>query len=168
LVFFCGLPFAGKSTLARILATRTGARLIALDAINSERGLGLDGGPISPDQWDVTYAMAYQRVAETLWAGDSVVYEETNFLRAQRDTVRAIAAHVGSPARLIWLTTSESVARARWLANRQSGARYDVRDEDFEQVVTRFEEPAPDEAPLRYDGITPPEEWLAAVGLIDG
>ncbi|HEX9037633.1 MAG TPA: hypothetical protein VF808_11650 [Ktedonobacterales bacterium] len=35
LTLLCGLPFAGKSTLARLLAGRTGARLIVLDAINA-------------------------------------------------------------------------------------------------------------------------------------
>jgi predicted kinase len=166
LTFLCGLPFAGKSTLAQVLADQTDARLIALDAINSERGLGLDGNPISPRQWDMTYAMAYQRVEVTLAARFSVVYDETNFLRSQRDAVRAIAGRVGATVRLIWVTTPEAIGRARWLANRQTGARFDVRDEDFTYVATRFEEPEPDEDALRYDGVQPPEEWLAAVGLI--
>lgn len=166
LVFLCGLPFAGKSSLARALAARTGARLISLDGINDERGLGLDGADITPEQWDVTYAMAYQRVAESLAAGESVVYDETNFLRSQRDAVRAIAAHAGVTARLIWVTTPEVNARARWLANRRSHARFDVRDQDFAYVATRFEAPSSDENPLRYDGASPPAIWLAVAELI--
>jgi hypothetical protein len=39
----CGLPFAGKSSVARKLATRTGAVLVSLDAINGEYDVGLDG-----------------------------------------------------------------------------------------------------------------------------
>jgi predicted kinase len=110
--------------------------------------------------------MAYQRVAETLAAGESVIYDETNFLRAQRDAVRDIAARAGVSARLVWVTTPEGAARARWLANRHSGARFDVRDQDFAYVATRFEEPGPDEDALRYDGASAPEVWLAGVGLI--
>jgi predicted kinase len=166
LTFLCGLPFAGKSSLARVLATHTGARLISLDGINDERELGLAGEDISPDQWDVTYAIAYQRVAATLAAGESVIYDDTNFLRAQRDAVRAIAAHAGATARLIWVTTSEATARARWLANHQSGARFDVRDQDFAYVATRFAAPSPDEDALRFDGASAPESWLTAIGLI--
>ena len=166
LILLCGLPFAGKSTLARVLAARTGARLIALDSINGDRGLGLDGADITPEQWDATYAEALRRIAESLAAGEPVVYDETSFLRAGRDAVRAVAAQAGVPARLIWVATPEATARARWRANRQSGARNDVRDADFELVATRFEEPDADEDALRYDGATDAEAWLRAVGLI--
>jgi predicted kinase len=167
LYFLCGLPFAGKSTLARALVAHTGARHISLDAINTERGLGLDGdgAAITPEQWDVTYAEAYRRIEETLTAGGSVVYDETCFLRSQRDAVRAIAARSGARAQLIWVTTPEAAARARLLANRQTGERFDIRDDNFELVATRFEPPTPDERALRYDGASPHEAWLAGMGL---
>lgn len=51
------------------------------------------------------------------------------------------------------------------LTNRQTGARFDVRDDNFDQAVTGFEPPTPDERALRYDGASPPEEWLARMGL---
>jgi predicted kinase len=142
--------------------------LIALDAINGERGLGLDGVGITADQWDASYAEAYRRVGETLLAGHSLIYDETCFLRAQRDAVRAIAARAGVRCRLIWVVTPEATVRARWLANRAAPARYDVRDGDFTHVVTHFEPPTSDERPLRYDGASPPEAWLARMGLIGG
>ncbi len=164
LYFLCGLPFAGKSTLAHALAAHTGARHLSLDAINTERGLGIDGAPITPQQWGETYAEVYRRIAEALTAGDSVIYDETCFLRSQRDAVRAIAAQTGACAQLIWVTTPEGAARARWLTNRQTGARFDIRDDNFEQVVTRFEPPTPDERALRYDGASPPEAWIARIG----
>lgn len=167
LILMCGLPFAGKSTLARILARRTGARLISLDGVNDDRGLGRDGAAITPEQWDATYAETYRRVTEALAAGESVVYDETNRERVRRDFVRAMATRAGFPARLIWVTTSEVAARARWLANRQTAERNDVRDEDFADVVTHFEAPAPEEDPLCFDGVSPPEIWLAAAGLIE-
>lgn len=101
LYFLCGLPFAGKSTLARALAARTQARHIALDAVNTERGLGLDGATITPEQWDQTYAEVYRRIEAALAAGDSAISDETCFLRAQRDAVRAIAARAGARCQLI-------------------------------------------------------------------
>lgn len=164
LFFLCGLPFAGKSTLARALAAQTGARHISLDAVNTERGLGLDGAPITREQWDTTYAEVYRCIEEALVAGDSVIYDETCFLRSQRDTVRAIAARIGAHARLIWVTTPETTARARLLDNRQTGARFDIRDDNFAQVVTGFEPPTPDERALRYNGASSPEAWLVRIG----
>ncbi|HEX9037634.1 MAG TPA: AAA family ATPase [Ktedonobacterales bacterium] len=120
---------------------------------------------MSPEQWDATYTEAYRRIADALARGKSVVYDETNFLRAQRDAARAIAARCGAATRLIWVTAPEATARARWQTNRRASARYDVRDEDFEQVVRRFEEPTEDERALLYDGVSPVEAWLASVGI---
>jgi predicted kinase len=165
LIFLCGLPFAGKSTLARALIAHTGARLIALDMVNSERGLGLNGAEITPAQWDATYTEVYRRIETALLAGERVVYDETCFLRAQRDTVRAIAARAKATAQLIWVMVPEATTHARLLVNRQSGLRHDVSDENFALVLTRFEAPTPDEQPLRYDGAIPAEEWLATVDL---
>ena len=41
LVLMCGLSFAGKTTIARALAAHHGWRYLSLDAINTERGVGL-------------------------------------------------------------------------------------------------------------------------------
>jgi predicted kinase len=67
----CGLPFAGKSTAARALQSRTKAALVQLDAINAERGLGLDGSAIPEQEWSQTYAEAYRRVdaLSRKWSG---------------------------------------------------------------------------------------------------
>lgn len=165
LFFLCGLPFAGKSTLARALVAHTGARLISLDAVNDERELGQHGAPITPAQWDETYSRAYRRVEESLVAGQSVVYDEACFLRGQRDAVRAISSQADAHAVLIWVSTPLEVAHARWRANRVNPIRPDVRDEDFAQVVGRFEPPGMDESPLRYDGSPAPEIWLPAMGI---
>ncbi len=38
----CGLPFAGKTTLARTLAQHLDLPRVSIDEINGERGLGFD------------------------------------------------------------------------------------------------------------------------------
>jgi predicted kinase len=137
----CGLPFAGKSTVAATLAQRTGAALVRLDAINHERGLGLDGAPISADEWRRTYAEAYRRVEQDLASGRSVVFDHGNFDRAERDRVRALGRQTGAQVRFIHVAISPHEARRRLLANRQRRERYDVRDDDFELAVQMFESP---------------------------
>lgn len=62
LYIMCGPPFAGKSTLARALAARLRLALISIDAINTERGLGIHVAPIAPEEWDGTYAEAFCRL----------------------------------------------------------------------------------------------------------
>jgi len=154
LYILCGLAFAGKSTLARRMVVWSGGRLalVTLDAINGERGLGLDGRRIRPAEWDATYAEAYRRITSMLAKGQSVVFDAASFTRSQRDELRALAASSGAATQVIYIATPEAGARERLLRNREAGARADVRDDDFAHVVENFEPPGPDESPLHYDG----------------
>lgn len=137
----CGLPFAGKSTVAAELASEVGAPIVRLDAINAERGLGLNAEPIPEDEWDRSYAEAYRRLDQTLASGNSVIFDHVNFTRAERDRLRHIAAKRGARVQIVYVSVAVDEARRRLLANRETRARYDVRDDDFEHVVTHFEPP---------------------------
>lgn len=137
----CGLPFAGKSTAARELQCHTQAPLVRLDAINAERGVGLDGAPIPPHAWEQTYAEAYRRVASALAAGESVIFDHGNFSRVEREHVRALAHRAGAPVRFVYVPVTPEEARRRWLQNRQTHARYDIRDDDFEHALRLFQSP---------------------------
>ena len=137
----CGLPFAGKSTLARALAAHTAASLVVLDAINHERGLGLAGWTISADDWRRTYAEAYRQISTHLAGGRSVIFDHANLTRAERDQVRAIGQRAGAQVQFLYVAVSEAVVRQRWRTNRQTGERYDVPDEMFELAMRAFQAP---------------------------
>ncbi len=159
LYILCGLPFAGKTTLALALVHRLGFTHIALDDINSERGLGVSGEPISQADWARSYAEAHRRLEAPLASGQTVIYDATNFTRKERDRLRKIAARHNIAASVIYLNLADQ-ARRRWQDNRGSRTRYDVRDEDFAQVTANFELPTADENVITYDGILPLDEWI--------
>lgn len=153
LYILCGLPFAGKSTLAAAV----GAELVSLDAINTARGVGLAGRAISPAEWAASYAEADRRIGQALSVGRSVVSDAAHFTRAERDHTRTIAHRYGAATCLLYLPISPHEAHRRWLANRVRRSRPDVRDEDFWPVVTHFEPPddEPDVLPLLARGLPP-------------
>jgi len=103
----CGLPFAGKTFLAKALVRHLNLPRVSIDEINSERGLGFDNAPISSEDWGITYAESYTRLDAYLRAGRSVVYDAANFTRAERDKARAVAAQSGSEAVVLHVTTPE-------------------------------------------------------------
>ncbi len=160
LYILCGLPFTGKTTLARALEQQLGIALVELDDINSVRGVGLRGEAISPEEWDRTYAEAYRQLDTLLAAGQSVLFDAASFTKAQRDFLRILAGKRGASSLVIYLDVSEVEARQRWLQNRATGARYDVRDEDFAQVVNFFEPPTPEEQAVYYRPSQPADEWI--------
>lgn len=164
----CGLPFSGKTTLAKALVARLGFARVDMDEINTRKDVGLHGEAISQEDWDRTYAESYGQLGELLQAGQSVLFDVANFTKAQRDYLRTIAAKHGVFARVIYLDVSELEARQRWLQNRVTHQRYDVRDDDFAYVVTYFEAPTPDEHVLRYHPSQSVDEWIEQLLLTIG
>jgi predicted kinase len=162
----CGLPFSGKSTLARALAARLRIPCVELDAVNTERGQGLNGAPLTPEEWTATYDEVYRRIASHLRPRRSVIFDAVNFTRPQRDEVRMLAEGCGASVCLIYLAVPSERAIARWQRNRLTGERHDVPDDNFVLVLDHFELPADDEDALVYDGSQPPDDWLAAHFLI--
>ncbi|HEX6484328.1 MAG TPA: ATP-binding protein [Ktedonobacteraceae bacterium] len=163
LYILCGLPFAGKSTLARGLAKTHGLVYVAMDTINTERGLGLNGESISEEDWDITYQEAYRRIDSFLAQGKSVIYDAPSFTKEQRDQLRAIAHRYGLPTKVIFVDVPESVVRERWLQNKRTENRFDVRDDDFALVVDNFQPPTDEEDVIRYDQSLPLDEWIHKV-----
>ncbi len=160
LYILCGLPFAGKTTLAKAVERQLGFARVDMDAINTARGVGLHGKRISPEEWDRTYAESYRQLDEYLKAGQSVLFDAANFTKAQRDHLRTIATKQEASSQVIYLDIPESEARQRWKHNRVTYQRYDVRDEDFDHVATYFEPPAQEEQVLCYHPSQSLDEWI--------
>jgi predicted kinase len=131
-----GIPFSGKSTVVRELVRQRGSRAIDIDAINTARGVGIGGAPITPDDWEISFASARAQLDDALTAGASVAYDGHIWSRAQRDDFRALATAAGADIIFIYLNVPESVARERWQANRQTAHRHDVPDDLFTQGST--------------------------------
>jgi hypothetical protein len=143
LIVICGLSFAGKTTLARALAAYKCWCYISLDAINEERGVGVGDESITKKEWIQTYPEAYHRVGAALAVGESVVYDETNMLRSQRDELRRIAALHGAEAYVLYVATTATEARQRWQHNRCTGERGDVRNDDLHMLLRISSRPTP-------------------------
>lgn len=151
---FCGLPFSGKSTLARDLSDGLGVAHVEIDRINTERSIGLDGAAIGADDWNETYAESFRQLESYLRAGESVIHDATNYSRDQRQRLRSIANAVGAETVIVYVAVPGAEVRRRWRANRVSGERHDVRETDFLNVIDGFEEPNDDEGiVIRVDGL---------------
>jgi predicted kinase len=160
LYILCGLPFAGKTTLARTLVNQQTISHVAIDTINSERGAWDDETGMSPEEWAVTYSEAYSRIDALLSQGKSVVDDSVNFTRELRDRLRAIAERYSTQTMVIYVDIPIAEIRRRWQENRRTAARADVRESDFLQVAELFEPPTEGENVLCYDGSMPIETWV--------
>lgn len=92
LYVFAGLPGAGKSTLASLLASHLGAAYLRIDTIEQAlRDL------CAIDVQGEGYALAYRLAADDLRLGISVVADSCNPIALTRRAWRSVAEDVGVP-----------------------------------------------------------------------
>lgn len=151
LIILCGLPCSGKSTVAAgVVRLFENTVAVEIDQINVERDLGNDGVPISPVDWSKTYSVAYERASEALGSDLNVVFDATNYSRAQRDLLRALARRAGAESIVLHIDVPEDEARSRWAAGNGFMDGTGTTPADFQRVADRFDPPQPDERVILY------------------
>ena len=136
MLILTGISFAGKSLLAREISQARGWKIIDPDAVAHERGLGLQGEFLSDAQWASVHQEAEQRARNLLRAGESVIYDTTSFVKAERDALRQLALDCGAQPILIYVQISRAEAFRRWETNNQTRERFLVHSDDFKWLPT--------------------------------
>lgn len=160
LYVLCGLPFSGKTTLARQLARQLDLVHIEVDAVHQERGLLAMGQSIEPADWFAAYLRSLRRTARALRQGRSVIFDATSHRREHRDRLRRLAQEHGATMTIIFLDVPREEIVRRRAENRRLPARPDVPDVDFDRVVRQFQPPLEREGAIRYAPGEPVEAWL--------
>ena len=154
-----GLPFAGKSTLARAIAAAQGRSLIEVDRLIDHGAVPV--GEAVPDRvWIAAYRVAEARLRKELAAGRRMVYDGVNFRWVQREKLRRMAREFGQRVLVVQVTTPIDVNLARQRANDQHLTRPAVDAATFTMVGARFEPPREGEWAVEYDGREPVAVWL--------
>jgi predicted kinase len=160
LFLMCGIAFSGKSTLAKTIAARTGCAVISLDAINAERGLGLNGGSVSNEEWEETHRRALAAMSHAMSSGETLLIDDTNCFRWIRDRFRVHAEAFGYKTTIIHVGIDPELARDRLIRNERNPSRTKLPIRDFENHVRTFEPPALDENILLFEHGMDPEVWF--------
>lgn len=104
LVVFSGLPGAGKSTVAALLARTLQASYVRVDTI--EQALRACG-TLPAGVFTEGYAVAYALAEENLRAGGTVVADSVNPLPVTRDAWLAVAARASAPVLEVEIVCSD-------------------------------------------------------------
>lgn len=161
LYIFCGIPFSGKTTIAKQIADQLGYKRIDLDDVKFELfGQDVKDSEINQESWDKVYQEMYRRIEVYLSKGETVLHDTGNFTKHERDLVKKIADKLGIDTVTVFINTSEATAKERLLQNRQSNNRFDVSDEDFESTVDEMEPPTEAEKHIVYSSGEPLDQWI--------
>lgn len=158
LVVMCGIPFAGKSTLANAIAERCGMQVVGVDAVVRERGIDVGADGRRGIGWARAIAETFQRMRPMLVAGESMVFDHANHTRLSRDRCRELATASQARCVVVWVDTDPVTAWARLQANRTVQERSDVPDAAFRQIADEFEPPNDEPDVIRWRSSMPIEE----------
>lgn len=138
----CGIPFSGKSFLAKKITKRKGFTIIDLDEIKFELfGKEIKDNELKQKDWDYVYQEMYKRIRDSLKQGKTVIHDTGNFTKCERSLVKEIADKLGIETVFVFVNTPKEVAYGRLLKNRRLKNRFDVNDEDFESTIKEMEIP---------------------------
>jgi len=161
LFILCGIPFAGKTTLAKELARKFGWVRIDLDEVKFGLfGKGVDDEEINQPRWDKVYQEMYTRIRQNLQNGKVVVHDTGNFTKSERGAVREIAEKLNLNTANIYVKTKKEKAWKRLLKNKKSQERFQVSKENFEAAVGEIEPPEKSENVLIFNNSIPINDWI--------
>ncbi|MFC7177471.1 AAA family ATPase [Halosegnis marinus] len=123
LVVVCGLPGAGKTTVAEEVADRLDAAMLRTDVVRKE----LFSDPDYTDaEAEAVYDELFARAADAL-ADGNVVLDATFRTRGFREGARATADRAGADFRLVSVECDDAVARERIRSRTDDESDADIR-----------------------------------------
>jgi predicted kinase len=137
LIVFGGLPGAGKTAIARELATRIGAVYLRIDTI--EQTLR-DSGAISNLLNDAGYGVAYALAEDNLRLGNTVVADSVNPVQFTRDAWIAVAERAKARAIEVEVICSDADQHRQRVESRISDIS-GLKLPTWSEVISREYEP---------------------------
>jgi predicted kinase len=156
----CGLPFAGKTTLAKKIADHTNSQLIGFDTTWQEIKSKLDPNMDKVGEWKVVLKTAQDKIKKYLNELKSVVYDDINVRVEHREAFRKIAQECGATSIVIYVNTPLEVLREREQNNILNPQRHDVEPINFNNALAQWQEPTLDENVVEYSQSTGISKWL--------
>ena len=162
LYILCGLPFAGKTTLAQAILKQRDLAYVSIDHIKADEGYFVNDDQVPDADWPGIYDVVHASILLPLRLGRSVLYDAANLTRKERDDFRDLASQRGFATKVIYVAVPEATARQRWQANKTSEQRFDIPEAVFDEAVATMEEPSKDEDVIVYAPTRDVARWIKA------
>lgn len=142
LIAMCGLPFAGKSVLARALSRELRIRLLSYDfEIYQVHSHLAPANSSVPAQYDFVQGIARREIGTILTGGESLIYDDLLLERENRRKLAGVAETHWANFVLVYLDTPLAVIDERRAANSRTRARTSVPEGKMRLDISLLEPP---------------------------
>lgn len=160
----CGLPFSGKSVLARSLGQRLNLRVLSYDfEIYLPYQHLVPPGASLAAEYEFVQDIARGGIARILASGASLIYDDLLLDRDDRNELRAVSSATGARLVLVYLDTPLSVINQRRAENSRTHARTSIPDAKMALDASHLEPPGPDEHAIRVRPGDDPADVLTRI-----
>lgn len=161
LYIMCGLPFSGKTTLAKELENQFWFDRVDIDEIKRDYGLADKSDDIvSDEEWGKIYQDMYKKIEVLMQSKGGIISDVSNLRKGDRDKLRELSKKFDYSTWVIYLKTPVEVVKERWLRNRVSRKRFDLTNEVFYEAIKSLEEPSEDENIIVLDYKQSVDDWV--------
>lgn len=158
LYILTGLPYSGKTTLARELNKRFGFSLVSMDEVIERRGDKVE--EMIQEDWNTVYSEGYKKLKKLLSRGKTVVLDLANLKRSEKEAAKQIARSLGSDYKLIYLNVLVEEIKRRWWKNERTKERGQLARRTLNRALNMFEEPTVDESYIAYNQSMNLDKWI--------
>lgn len=137
----CGLPFSGKSTVARFISEETAATLISFDELWKEKCGAYPTGTVDEIRWELIHSKALVEIEIALRNGATVVYDDLNHVESLRNHLRQLARTFHAQMKVIFLDIPTNILNKRRLVSLQANDRHRVKQSNIDIASAQFEVP---------------------------
>lgn len=156
-----GLPYSGKSTLAKELLKLGNFSHINIDELKWDKGYKTVGDDEVPDKvWEEIFTEADSLLTKYLQQGLNVVNEYDWVTKAWRDRARKVASKVRCETKLIYIKLPIEIIMDRWTSNASTKSRFQWPKNEMNDILRDFEEPTSAENVLVYDQTISAKKWI--------
>ena len=164
LIAMCGLPFAGKSVLARALSRELRIRLLSYDSeIYQVHSRLAPAGASAAAEYDFVQGIARREIGAILAGGESLIYDDLLLERDDRRKLAAVAEAHWADFVLVYLDTPPSVIDERRAANSRTRARTSVPEAKMRLDISLLQPPGEAERAIYVSPGSVLAEVLASV-----
>lgn len=162
LYLLLGVPGAGKTTAAKVLAELTGATRLSSDEVRLKM---FPKPSFSQAEHNQLYEALNTQADELLRQGKSVIYDANLNRRQHRLEKYAIGRKAGAEVRLLWVQVPEGLAKQR----ATDPSRHplippnETAGQMFDRIAGVIEPPQADELAIKVDGSNVSAQSLKAV-----